>query len=131
MMWSLHLTIVWVSVFFSVTLTSMIRSNASTNEAIYRAAITASRLTTCEYQNNSGLWKNELNWQSGNTLETLANYASLLDSPATYIFHQTFVNTDMFVGGDCFDDYQWWLLGWLQAYRVEPNINYLYRNCLD
>ncbi|CAF4871566.1 unnamed protein product [Rotaria sp. Silwood1] len=75
----------------------------------------------------SGLWKNEQRWQSGNTLETLANFVSLLDSPLKYIFHQTFINTDMFVGGDCFDDHQWWLLGWLQAYSVEPDINYLYR----
>jgi predicted alpha-1,6-mannanase (GH76 family) len=50
-----------------------------------------------------------------------------LDSPLKYVFHQTYMNTDMFVGGDCFDNYQWWLLGWLQAYSVEPNINYLYR----
>ncbi|CAF4563375.1 unnamed protein product [Rotaria sp. Silwood2] len=33
----------------------------------------------------------------------------------------------MFVGGECFDNHQWWLLGWLQAYSVEPDINYLYR----
>jgi predicted alpha-1,6-mannanase (GH76 family) len=31
------------------------------------------------------------------------------------------------IGGNCFDDYQWWLLGWLQAYSVEPDIDYLYR----
>ncbi|CAF1289707.1 unnamed protein product [Rotaria magnacalcarata] len=84
-------------------------------------------MITCEYDSNSGLWKNELRWQSGNTLETLANFVSLMDSPLKYVFHQTYINTDMFVGGDCFDDYQWWLLGWLQVYSVEPNLNYLYR----
>ena len=33
----------------------------------------------------------------------------------------------MFVGGDCFDDHQWILLGWMQAYSVEPDPNYLLR----
>jgi predicted alpha-1,6-mannanase (GH76 family) len=33
----------------------------------------------------------------------------------------------MFVGGDCYDDYQWWLLGWVQAYTVDLDINYLHR----
>ncbi|CAF1627313.1 unnamed protein product [Rotaria sp. Silwood1] len=75
----------------------------------------------------SGLWKNEQGWQSGNTLETLTNFVSLLDSPLKYVIHETFMNTDMFTGGDCFDDYQWWLLAWLQAYSVEPNLRYLYR----
>ncbi|CAF3324465.1 unnamed protein product [Rotaria socialis] len=50
-----------------------------------------------------------------------------MDSPLRSVFHQTYMNTDMFVGGDCFDDYQWWLLGWLQVYSVEPNLDYLYR----
>ncbi|CAF3871731.1 unnamed protein product, partial [Rotaria sp. Silwood1] len=75
----------------------------------------------------SGLWKNEQGWQSANTLETLTNFVSLLDSPLKYVIHETFMNTDMFTGGDCFDDYQWWLLAWLQAYSVEPNLRYLYR----
>jgi hypothetical protein len=87
--------------------------------------MTASRIVTCEYQNMSGMYKNEQSWQSGNTLETLANFASLMDSPMKYVLHQTFMNNDIFAGGNCFDGYQWWLLGWLQAYSVEPDINYL------
>jgi hypothetical protein len=89
--------------------------------------MTASRMFTCEYQNMSGMWKNEQRWQSGNTLETLANFVSLLDSPLKYVFHQTFISTDTFVSGDCFDDYLSWLLAWLQVYSVEQDINYLYR----
>jgi hypothetical protein len=75
----------------------------------------------------SGMFKNEQSWQSANTLETLANFASLMDSPMKSALHQTFMNTDIFTGGNCFYGYQWWLQGWLQAYSVEPDINYLYR----
>lgn len=127
MMWSLCFTTVCATVLLPFILTTRIKSSVSTKEALNWAEMTASRMVACEYQNNSGLWKNEQRWQSGNTLETLANFVSLLDSPLKYVFHQTFTNTDMFVGGDCFDDYQWWALGWLQAYSVEPDINYLYR----
>ncbi|CAF1350689.1 unnamed protein product [Didymodactylos carnosus] len=91
------------------------------------ADITATRLVNCCYNESSGLWINELAWQSGNTLETLANFVSLLNSSLRYVFYQTFIKTDMFVGGVCYDDYQWWLLGWIQAYNADPNINYLYR----
>jgi hypothetical protein len=127
MLWSQCFTTVLVTVLLPSIFTTQIKSSLSTNEALNWAEMTASRIVACEYQNISGLWKNEQRWQSGNTLETLANFVSLLDSPLKYVFHQTFMNTDMFVGGDCFDDYQWWLLGWLQAYSVESDINYLYR----
>ncbi len=89
--------------------------------------MTASRLVTCDYDSISGLWKNEQAWQSGNTLETLANFVSVSDSSLKYIFQQTFMNTGMFVGGNCFDGLQWWLLAWLQAYSVAPDLDYLYR----
>jgi hypothetical protein len=127
MLWSLCFTTILVTALLPLAFTTKIKSSLSTNEALNRAEMTASRLITCEYQNMSGLWKNEERWQSGNTLETLANFVSLLDSPLKYIFRQIFIDTDMFVGGDCFDDFQWWLLGWLQVYNVEPDINYLYR----
>lgn len=127
MLCSKYFIIVCVTVLFPFVVTAKIKSSVSTSEALNRVELTTSKIVTCEYQNMSGLWKNELNWQSGNTLETLANVVSLLDSPLKYIFNQTFMNTDMFVGGDCFDDYQWWLLGWLQVFIVQPNLDYLYR----
>jgi hypothetical protein len=109
------------------TIATIHLSHVRTNEASNWAEVTATRLVTCYYDKQSGLWKDEQRWQSGNTLETLANLASQMDSPLAYVFHQTYIKTDMFVGGDCFDDYQWWLLGWIQTFSVEPDINYLYR----
>lgn len=97
------------------------------NEALSWAQVTATRLVACYYNESSGIWRNELAWQSGNTLESLANFQSIFASPLHFVFNLTYVKTDMFVGGDCFDDYQWWLLAWLQAYAVEPNVNYLNR----
>ncbi|CAF1164926.1 unnamed protein product [Didymodactylos carnosus] len=108
-------------------ITIVTSSTFSTNEAVSWAEVTASRLVSCYCNQLSGLWRNELPWQSGNTLETLANFVSLLDSPLRYVFYQTFIKTDIFVGGNCYDDHQWWLLGWIQAYSVDPNINYLHR----
>jgi len=64
---------------------------------------------------------------NGNTLESLANFMSIVDSPLKYIFHQTFVKTDMYAGGDCFGAFQWWLIAWVQAYSVDPNLDYLHR----
>ena len=102
-------------------------NNNVTNEALNWAEVTASRLVTCYYDERSGKWKNELAWQSGNTLESLANFMTLLDSPLKYVFYLTYLKTDMYVGGDCFDDWQWWLLAWVQAYSADPNIKYLQR----
>lgn len=99
----------------------------SSNEALNWAELTATRIVDCYYVKATGLWLDEARWQSGNTLETLANLISLLDSPLKYVFHQTYIKTDMFVGGDCFDDYSWWALGWIQAYSVQPDPNYLLR----
>ena len=97
------------------------------NEALNWAEVTSTRLVNCYYNQTSGLWINELAWQSGNTLESLANFISLRDSSLKYVFYLTLMRTGMFVGGDCFDDYQWWLLGWMQIYSVDPNLKYLYR----
>ena len=109
------------------TIVMMMDNNYSNNEALSWAEVTATRLVTCYYDNSNGLFRNELAWQSGNTLESIANLISLLDSPIKYIFYQSYVKTGMLIGGDCYDDYQWWLLGWMQAYSVDPNIAYLHR----
>ncbi len=127
MLWSLCFTTVWVTVLLPFVVTTNIKSSLSANEALNWAQMAASRMVTCEYQSMSGSWKNEQAWQSGSTLETLANFVSLSNSPLKSTFHDIFMNTDMFVGGNCFDALQWWLLGWLQAYTVDPNLEYLYR----
>lgn len=98
-----------------------------TNEALNWADVAASRIVSCFYDKVNGLWFDELRWQSGNTLETLGNFVSITDSSLKYIFHHTYDRTDMFIGGDCYDDHQWWLLGWMQAYAVDSDINYLRR----
>ena len=127
MLCSLCFTTIWITVLLPYAITTKVKSGLSTNEALNRVQITASRIIACEYQNMSGMFKNEQAWQSGNTLEALANFVSLMDSPMKYALHQTFANTDIFTGGNCFDGYQWWLLAWLQAYSVQPDVNYLYR----
>ncbi|CAF4330477.1 unnamed protein product, partial [Adineta steineri] len=44
----------------------------STSEVQDWAEITTARLVACYYDNSTGLFTNELKWQSGRTLETLA-----------------------------------------------------------
>ncbi|CAF4008965.1 unnamed protein product [Adineta steineri] len=102
----------------------------STSEVQDWAEITTARLVACYYDNSTGLFTNELKWQSGSTLETLANFVSLADSPQRYIFSETFKKTDPFIGGNCFDDYLWWALAWIQIYKVDPHIEYLQRAAL-
>ncbi len=104
-----------------------INNNSPTNEALNWAEVTATRLVSCYYSDLTGHWENEGAWQSGNTLESLANFISILDSPLKYVFDHTFVRTDIYAGGNCFDDHQWWLLGWMQIYNVDSNIKYLRR----
>ena len=117
----------WISLCSALALLLAHRVDAVPDEAFQWADVTATRIMTCYYDRLSGLWLRELRWQSGNTLESLANFVALTDSSVKDAFHHTFIKTDMFVGGDCFDDYQWWLLGWMQAYSVDPDINYLIR----
>ena len=127
MLWSLCFTTVWMTVLLPFVVTTKVAGGLSANEQLNRALLTASRIVTCEYQDMSGMFKNEASWESGNTLETLADFVALTNSPLKSILHQAFMNTDIFTGGPCYDGYQWWLLTWLQAYTVDPDINYLYR----
>ncbi|UJR20146.1 hypothetical protein I4U23_023278 [Adineta vaga] len=124
---SLSSFFILISFIYTSKITKTVDGTSSTNEALNWAEITATRLVACYYNESSGIWKNELAWQSGNTLESLANFLHLRNTSLKYVFNQTYVKTDMFVGGDCFDDYQWWLLGWVQAYSIDPNIKYLNR----
>ncbi|CAF0961146.1 unnamed protein product [Adineta steineri] len=99
----------------------------SINESLNWAEVTGTRLVSCYYHNLTGLMLNEEKWQSGNTLESLANLISIIDSPLKYIFNHTFIRTDKSTGGNCYDDHQWWLLAWIQIYQVDPNMKYLHR----
>jgi hypothetical protein len=130
MLRSLSFSTIFIFLLLPCTIMMTSDNNDSTNEALSWAEVTAVRLVACYYHNLTGMWRNESAWQSGNTLESLANFISLLDSPQRYIFHETFVKTDIFAGGNCFDDHQWWLLAWIQVYNVDPNIKYLHRAAL-
>jgi hypothetical protein len=112
------------------TIMMIIDNNNSTNEPLSWAEVTATRLVTCYYHNLTGFWRNESAWQSGNTLESLANFVSLVDSPLKYVFNHTFRRTDIHAGGNCYDDHQWWLLAWIQIYKVDPDLKYLHRAAL-
>jgi hypothetical protein len=78
----------------------------SIGEARDWADVTVARLVACYYDNSSELWNNEAPWQSGNTLESVANFVSLMDSPERYIFQEIFERTRIFVPTRCYDDYQ-------------------------
>ena len=113
----------------------------------YYAALSLDRLIQCDYDEDKGVWRREGLWQTANTLETTANLIHLfrlleenpqpshLGSPSfkqnisTYflnILRNSFGKTGPFMD-HCYDDYQWWLLAWVRAYSVDPNIAYLQR----
>lgn len=123
----IYATIIFKLLILPSTIVTGTKQNYSINEALNWAEVIADRLVTCYYDSVFGFWTNEQAWQTGNTLESIANFVSLTDSPVNYVFHHTFTRTGRDSGGDCFDDHQWFLLGWMQIYSVEPNIKYLHR----
>ncbi|CAF1652048.1 unnamed protein product, partial [Adineta ricciae] len=106
---------------------SIINNTSSITVALNWADVTATRLVACYYHNLTGHWKREEPWQGGNTLESLANFLALQNSPVKYVFEHTFARTDIFAGGTCFDDMQWYLLAWIEIYEIDPKIKYLHR----
>eukprot|EP01126_Amoeba_proteus_P022678 TRINITY_DN2286_c0_g1_i1.p1 TRINITY_DN2286_c0_g1~~TRINITY_DN2286_c0_g1_i1.p1 ORF type:complete len:353 (-),score=37.26 TRINITY_DN2286_c0_g1_i1:242-1300(-) len=79
------------------------------------------------YSNVEGTFNGELLWQSGNTIETISN-AMILSNSTTWalILSNTYQKTPVVVD-TCFDDHQWWLLGWIKAYQATKNQLYLQR----
>ena len=92
------------------------------------AIVTADRLIRCEYSVQSGVWNNEDLWQSSNTLTALANLAIAQGNATLFaeIFDNSYLRTAP-VEDQCFDDHQWWLLGWVRAYESTGNKLYLDR----
>lgn len=92
-----------------------------------RTLATAARMNHCSYVSLGGVWLEAL-WQSGNTLEALANLAIANGNSSEYdrIFENSFARTPAVVD-KCFDDHQWWLLGWVRAYEATGNVSYLAR----
>lgn len=93
-----------------------------------RALVVADRLARCEYGTTSGSWANEALWQSGNTLEAFANLAIAQGNATLYaqLFQNSYLRTAP-VLDQCFDDHQWWLLGWVRAYEATGEVLYLER----
>ena len=67
-------------------------------------------------------------WQSANTLEALANLAIAQKNTTLFepIFQNSYLRTAPVVDV-CFDDHQWWLLGWIRAYEATGVVDYLQR----
>lgn len=93
-----------------------------------RSLVAADRLARCEYGTTSGAWSNEALWQSGNTLEAFANLAIAQGNASLYaeVFQNSYLRTAP-VLDQCFDDHQWWLLGWVRAYEATGEVLYLER----
>ena len=93
-----------------------------------RATVVANNLL-CSYTNFNGLFDFELLWQAGNTIETLSNYVTdgiLSKNQLQDVLNNTYYLTKEVVD-NCYDDNQWWLLGWLSAYEATGVIEYLER----
>ena len=122
----MYRSVSFITIWIYVLLLAIYGHNAI-NEDLHWAEVTAGRLVSCYYKNLTGYWSDEGPWQTGNTLESLANFIALVDAPLKYVFDHTFIRTNQFAGGDCYDDHQWWLLAWLQIYQTDPKIKYLWR----
>ena len=91
----------------------------------------AATLVTKWYNTTSGLFDSTGWWESANSLTTLADLAAVDDSQinaTTEIFQNTLVqapNTYRGFLNDFYDDEGWWALGWIAAYDVTKDPQYL------
>jgi hypothetical protein len=103
-----------------------------------RAALIADTVATCHFLPLIGLF-DDLVWQSGSTLETLSDIAALAhDGAAAFppgwmppprwseVVDTMFVKTPVIVD-NCYDDHQWFLLGWVRAYEAFGNASFVQR----
>jgi hypothetical protein len=123
----LSLTTAFVLLLLPYSSTMVNIDEFSASEAEDWAQVTAARLVSCYYNESSGLFTNQLEWQSSSTLEAVADFISIHSSPQRYIFEITYKNTNPFSGDHCYDDLQMWLLTWIQVYQVDPQMKYLQR----
>ena len=96
------------------------------------AFVLADRLTECSFSPALGFFPAEQLWQSGATIETLSNV--LLAAPPPRLgsalqaaLAASFAKTPVIVD-NCFDDHQWWGLGWARAFLSSSNASYLNRS---
>jgi len=94
-----------------------------------RAALVADTLATCAFLPAVGLFS-DLVWQSGSTLETLADTIILAGAaaPARWANVATIMYEKLpAVVDNCFDDHQWYLLAWVRAFEATGNASYAAR----
>ena len=91
-------------------------------------AVFSANILRCFYNSFTGIFDFELLWQSGNSIETLSNVYKDIPIPNSWdiSLRNTFNKTDEVVD-NCFDDNQWWLIGWISAYELTGRIEYLNR----
>ena len=94
----------------------------ATGDLAVRALTLASGLTQC------GVFPGEQLWQAGSTLETYASLSVALQQPQLYaaLFQAIYDVTPVIVA-TCYDDHQWWLLGWVRAFEATGSVAYLER----
>lgn len=96
-----------------------------------RAAFLADKLATCRFVPAVGLF-DDLVWQSGSTLESLSNLMVLVGgaalTPARWegVLNTSFDKTPVIVD-NCFDDHQWWALGWIRSFEATGQTRFLDR----
>ena len=121
------------SSFLTTTTTAAATGSLSTrftkNVFSARANVLTDVLASCQFDPLIGLF-NDLVWQSGSGLETLSDVIS--QSGTTGPSRWTSVLSIMYsklpaVIDNCFDDHQWFLLGWARAYEATGNTSYLER----
>ncbi len=104
-------------------------SCAAADPFTVRALAETDRLITCTYDRLQGVFVGEGLWQSGNTVETLANMIIAGKGPAAEwatILENTYERTPVIVD-QCNDDHQWYLLAWIRAYEATGRKPYLVR----
>jgi hypothetical protein len=108
--------------------------SAPPSEYSARAFALLDRLVTCDYTALTGTFPTEALWQSGNTLEALSTALLSVDEDVAprravawrAVLNESFAKTPVIVD-NCFDDHQWWLLGWARAYEATKVVEYVQR----
>ncbi len=85
------------------------------------------RLVTCNYQPLTGDFSGEGLWQSGNTMESLANVELYFNNTRWLSNIEISFERTPIIVDHCFDDHQWWLLAWLRIYELTKNYDHVER----
>ena len=114
--------------YFSIPSSTSAVSTNLTNEFTIRSQFLADSFVCSYYSQGQGIFPSEALWQSGNTIETLSNLMLILSSSSTYndLIYNSYERNAPVVD-NCFDDHQWWLLGWIRAYQLTQNTLYIQR----